>query len=404
MAAKTAVPQPSWLAHLSLRRIVVSNKFIPQVDGFRFLAILIVVVAHIFLMCPPPVTDGFFAQQFHRAFSEGKHGVYLFFTISGFILALPFARHHLLNSKPVALGSYFKRRITRLEPPYIIVMLLRAPALMVAKTTAASVIGLHLLASLGYVHNLVFARYSIINPPAWSLEIEIQFYLLAPLLSLVFCIRPMALRRTVILLGILFSGLAATIFIPDQSRISLTLLNYFQYFAAGFLLCDFYLLDSRFSLPSWAWDVVGIVTLFWILMSRSPWYPVILPFATIGLYMAGFYGMAVRWFFSIPAITIIGGMCYSLYLTHPVVLTLGHALQARISMASWPVMVQTGLIFAFCLGGILAVGTVYFVLIERPCMDPNWPRQLSEWMKRQLTRPTDRSEPDQQLDAKQGGM
>ena len=379
--------KPGWLAHVSLRRIITSNRFIPEVDGFRFLAILIVVISHIFIQSAPFIPTGFFSGLFVRAFVDGRHGVYLFFTISGFILALPFARHHLLGTKPVAIGSYFKRRITRLEPPYVLAMLLRTPALLLYKKTAAGLLGLHLLASLFYVHGLIFAEYSTINPPAWSLEVEIQFYLLAPLLTAVFMIRSAALRRTVIVAAMLVSALVAVLYIDQGARLSLTLLNYFQYFAAGFLLCDFYLTKTHLSLPPLAWDAIGLAALVWILFSRTPFYAVILPFTTVCLYMAGFFGRIVRGFFSIPAVSIIGGMCYSLYLTHTAVLSAVHAILRHLPMKTWPAAVQMGLIYILCISGILAVGTVFFILIERPCMNPDWPQQLSDWTFRRSREP-----------------
>src|SRR5690349_19587132 len=53
-------------------------------------------------------------------FSTGHLGVQLFFAISGFILSLPFARCWLGGEKAVSLGGYYLRRVTRIEPPYII--------------------------------------------------------------------------------------------------------------------------------------------------------------------------------------------------------------------------------------------------------------------------------------------
>ena len=41
-----------------------------------------------------------------------------------------------------------------------------------------------LLASLAYSHGLVFGSHSLVNGVAWSLEVEWQFYLLAPLVFL----------------------------------------------------------------------------------------------------------------------------------------------------------------------------------------------------------------------------
>jgi peptidoglycan/LPS O-acetylase OafA/YrhL len=125
------------------------------------------------------------------------------------------------------------------------------------------------------------------------------------------------------------------------------------------------------------WDFIGGAALIWILFSQSDWYLVILPFVTICLYMAGFFGQITRTFFSIPFISIIGGMCYSIYLTHSAVLSGIHGVLSRMGTASLSVGIQTTIIYFSCAIGVLTVGTLYFVLIERPCMNPNWPQQLS---------------------------
>ncbi len=38
------------------------------------------------------------------------------------------------------------------------------------------------MASLTYTHDLLFGTYPRLFPPGWSLEVEVQFYILAPLL------------------------------------------------------------------------------------------------------------------------------------------------------------------------------------------------------------------------------
>src|SRR5690606_13995932 len=121
-----------------------------------------------------------------NAISYGNYGVQLFFVISGFILALPFARHHLAGGRRVSIAGYFKRRALRLEPTYLInlAILHAAHVLIGAGGVRADPGGLlpHLGVSAVYLHNMVYGESSAINGVAWSLEIEIQFYLLAPLL------------------------------------------------------------------------------------------------------------------------------------------------------------------------------------------------------------------------------
>ena len=52
-----------------------------------------------------------------------------------------------------------------------------------------------LLASMTYTHNAIYNEFSQVNFLAWSLEIEFQFYVLAPMLVLVFRLRQLLLRR-----------------------------------------------------------------------------------------------------------------------------------------------------------------------------------------------------------------
>ena len=48
----------------------------------------------------------------------------MFFVISGFVLGMPFCKRTLADGPPVNLGRYFLRRLTRLEPPYAISLLI----------------------------------------------------------------------------------------------------------------------------------------------------------------------------------------------------------------------------------------------------------------------------------------
>ena len=86
-----------------------------------------------------------------RVARPGYHGVELFFIISGFILAMPFAAHHLKGQRPVALGPYYLRRLTRLEPPYMLCMALLFVALVAFRGRDAGQLAPHLGASLLYL-------------------------------------------------------------------------------------------------------------------------------------------------------------------------------------------------------------------------------------------------------------
>ena len=90
-------------------------------------------------------------------------GVELFFVISGFILGRPFARHALLGEKRVPLAGYYLRRLTRLEPPYILNLLICSVAILLYMHVPVLELAKRFLASALYLHELIYHQVSIIN-------------------------------------------------------------------------------------------------------------------------------------------------------------------------------------------------------------------------------------------------
>ena len=176
------------LRRLFQRQTGPERTFIPEVDGFRFIAIVSVVLFHMYGQILR-----YYATRFPAVpslmFHNGDRGVRLFFVISGFILSLPFARHYLHGKPAVSVRQYLLRRVTRLEPPYIASLLLQAVLIVLVLHQQMAGVAVHLLASIGYCHNLVFGHMSTISGVAWSLEVEVQFYLLVPFLTSIFAIR-----------------------------------------------------------------------------------------------------------------------------------------------------------------------------------------------------------------------
>ena len=83
-----------------LSRISVSTRFIPEVDGLRFFAIGSVVFYHLLGIISVRMFGSWNPAHFDSLFplnwlTHGYFGVPLFFAISGFVLAMPFAEHHL---------------------------------------------------------------------------------------------------------------------------------------------------------------------------------------------------------------------------------------------------------------------------------------------------------------------
>ncbi len=382
-ASAVNVARPSVSARLlePYRRITSSGQFIPEIDGLRFIAIFSVFIYHLagdVLRHTPPQNQPAVGSNFLLAVTQVLNiGVPLFFVISGFILSMPFAAACLQQKRPVSLNKYFLRRISRLEPPYIASLLLFfALKVLTSRGTAAELFP-NLMASLFYLHNAIFGVPSVINFVAWSLEIEIQFYILAPAIALVFAIRK-GLTRRLILIASIFAATGISRLVVGHSALEESLLGYAQYFLTGILFTEFYLSSGEQRRQNWLWDMVSVVgwSALLILLVRGGTSVVwIIPWLILALYIAAFRGIFVNRFVTNVWIVTIGGMCYTIYLIHNYVVAglgmfterffLGYSFTTRLSIQ-----------FLLMAPVLLVVSGLYFRLIERPCMRPDWPRQL----------------------------
>src|SRR4051794_9166207 len=143
----------------------------------------------------------------YKGLTAGTIGVPLFFVISGFILVLPFVEHYTAGGRAPRLGRYYLRRVTRLEPPYLLSVLLIAAAGVYLGDQHLPQAWPHILATLGYANGAVYHAHSSVDSITWSLEVEIQFYILLPLLAMIFRIRNTAGRRGIMVVVATAAGL-----------------------------------------------------------------------------------------------------------------------------------------------------------------------------------------------------
>ena len=372
-----------------LARVTSGGKIIKEIDGLRFIAIFLVVVTHLcerftrntsIAFRPGPEYDiaTFIANR-------GFMGVHIFFVVSGFVLGLPFASYCLRGTKKVSLRSYFWRRLTRLEPPYIIVIILLSVALVVMGYYSVHDLLPHFLASLVYLHSIIYGSWSIINPPVWSLEIEVQFYTLAPFLALLFFnIKPTLVRRIVFVSFILvWMALQQYLGVmQDFSRLSL--IGHLHLFLAGFILVDIYLTEWKEGIKQYpVYNYLSILayasaTYFW---SWEHHYINRLIFAVsiFVLVYSVFRSTWVNRLITFPWITAIGGMCYTIYLIHLPLIEF--FIRVTKNLAVTHIFTVNLLIqFALLTPVLLFFSVIYFLVIEKPCMYKDWPTRLRNYL------------------------
>ncbi|MEI6409491.1 MAG: acyltransferase family protein [Bacteroidota bacterium] len=358
-----------------------SGAWIPEIDGLRFIAILPVVLQHLLerfyratdAIKPDVLTDDSLAYFISR----GTVGVFLFFAISGFVLALPFARHAVQGTPRIPLKQYFLRRLTRIEPPYLFWMTIFALVLLVKGDYLLPDLFKHWLASITYTHNLIFKDYTRINPVAWSLEVEIQFYLIAPLLAfLYFRIQHKMTRRIGLLLGLVGVIALQTGFglMPFQVRTSLA--GQIQHFMIGFLLVDFYLTDWKDGVTkSMIWDLLALGAFVTMCYTWSGVFSLNLLFtlALLTLFIAAFRSVYFRALISQPWIAITGGMCYTIYLTHLPLLQALTPLTSTFAVGHnfWMnYLIQLAILLPIVWG----TSAMFYLAIEKPFMQRRFPK------------------------------
>jgi len=230
-----------------------------------------------------------------------------------------------------------------------------------------------------YTHNAIFAKMSTINAVAWSLEIEVQFYILLPLLSAVLRIRNNSLRRFWII-AIAASSYPATwlLYHAGFHAVQMSIVHYLPFFLTGILVADIQVAEKQTE-KSYVWDLFVISAWILLFMSAIPNVPVLtiqplmLLIICLGAFKATCWSRILknRW------IVTIGGMCYTIYLYHYLVIDYLYRWTCTISS-------NLGYHIGLCIQGlligmpILVVSSILFILFEKPFMYRDWPSRIAK--------------------------
>ena len=112
------------------------------------------------------------AAPFSAVVEHGARGVFVFFVLSGFLVFRPFVEG------PVDTGGYALKRVLRIMPAYI------AALVLVTLLTGDPMLRQHPLEFLLLLQNYDLALFQHLVPTAWTLVLEMQFYLLLPMAAL----------------------------------------------------------------------------------------------------------------------------------------------------------------------------------------------------------------------------
>jgi len=314
-------------------------------DGLRGLAIVLVLWYHLWQVSwldPGPLIFIPIA---------GFLGVELFFFLSAFCLSYPYVRAYFAEREPPALGHFAYRRFIKIMPSYVLSILavLVLAALPGAKEswganidwpnvqTALLDVGAH----LAFVHTFFSETYASINGPLWTLGIEIQYYVIFPLLIVMLLRAPLSVAGAMTGVAIIYrmrigQCCRAPVFDHNLGQ----LLGFFDFFAAG-MLCAFVYVWLHERRPRWAeqrwmWALLALGAFVWIgllfanltskrweyefanwwLIRNGTFYAVAIFIAALGSLLAL---PAWRRLVANPILVFLSVISYNLYLWHQVV-------------------------------------------------------------------------------------
>ncbi|HSH84505.1 MAG TPA: acyltransferase [Guyparkeria sp.] len=273
-------------------------------------------------------------------FSVGWAGVPIFFVLSGFLLAMPFAAWQAGDRERPALGRYFFRRVARVFPAYYVqLLLLLLLALVVDGKIPLNDLGAawrHLL--------MLFMPPPLgtkpINLVWWTLPIEFSFYLVLPLLA--FLLRPgrwWLLLATVVGAMLLWRSISVSLLPADVvlvSQMAYQLPGSLDSFGLGMLGAALYVNRTRLGLGQLSVFHLGAITISALLVVVAAMYWMHIQYLDYWTHSLIFYtwtplfGTAIaallfasvsgcrlaNWLFGNRVMIFMGLISYSVYLWH----------------------------------------------------------------------------------------
>jgi len=304
------------------------------INGLRGIAILLVIVHHCAFFTTLQNDPVWMRNPLAALTTNGWTGVNLFFVLSGFVLFLPYARgkRHVARWRDALV--FFHHRALRLLPLFYFIgcvaLVLAAGSLDPAKFARAA----YQLLTFAFATN----RYGFmpaVNPPLWSLGVEVLFSLAFPAIVVAFA----RLGMLRVLAAVLVAALAARIFgrlwsdqLAGPNFFADNIFGRLDEFVIGMVIAQYY---ATGKLPHWApWLLapgVALIAAAWLGFHYS--IGVVPPHVTLSLLNLVLDGGIAATMLALlsgcrtanavlafPPLQVAGMMCYSLYVWHFIVL------------------------------------------------------------------------------------
>ena len=127
-----------------------------------------------------------------------------------------------------------------------------------------------------------------------------------------------------------------------------------------------------------------ILPILFINHESSLIYGIIYPFLVFAFFFLSLHSSIWNSFFKIEVVSIIGGMCYSIYLLHFVVIAVITRFSHfyKVSDAILPNLIVNTIVVLIV---SLFVSAIYYKFVEQPFMDKNFPKKIYERIKNRLS-------------------
>lgn len=223
--------------------------YLYALDGLRAISLILIVMFHTFqqswIFYNLRISQNKYLFNLEIFQRYGYVAIDSFFVLSGFCLFYPIARDMFGESKFGGWKNFFIKRARRIYPSYIIILLVTVlvPSFSYVGgmydpkdflSTARNVI-MHLL----FIHNFDQSTLMTTVSTAWTMSIEVHFYLMFPLLCIPFKKKPVLTAVGMIAVGVILRlTLMSSMNLSSQIMQAITP-TYFDVFALGMLSAYF---------------------------------------------------------------------------------------------------------------------------------------------------------------------